>query len=430
MTTEFHAFPDTNVLVHFSALDGLDWRGLCGADQVVVYITQSVLAELNKLKEIGNSKRVRKRAASVQRRLKQLLGTHANLRQLAPKVKLIFEAETPDISAYPGLNAAIADDLLIASVLKFRSSNTEHVVIVTDDNGLGLVVKAGKWQIDIIEPPATARLPEEPDPDETEKGELHRQLAAIRSALPAPTLRFSNGGTLLNVPRSQTDIEAAVRKAVETEREKHRFLPEPKGEKRVGKLSLGALAASNESYASVMQNDPVQVRKYNEALQKYFCEFEEAKRTNAETARRILKIELQVENTGNVPARDVLVRMDFPAGFTILQKGKRGEVFRKMPEPPMLPGYMRPLVDPMRSLMTSFPTIGSIDPLAPSISIRKTNSYEVCWHIPKLRQRDISDVDPIYILFDKKPFSFHIDCSIVADNLPDTVMGQLHVVIS
>src|SRR5207249_3153136 len=144
-------------------------------------------------------------------------------------------------------------------------------------------------------------------------------------------------------------------------------------------------------------------------------------RANMEIARRILKIELQVENTGNAPARDGLVRMQFPDGLRILEKGKRGEVFQKMPEPPLLPGYMRPMLDPMRSLMTSFPTIGSTDPTAPSLSIRKTNSYEVCWHIPKLRQRNISDVDPIYILFDKETFSFHIDYSIVADNLPDTV---------
>jgi hypothetical protein len=230
-------------------------------------------------------------------------------------------------------------------------------------------------------------------------------------------------------PGSKTDIEAAVRKVVESEREKHRFLPQPKGEKRVGKLTLGALAAMNESYASSMQNDPAQVKKYNQALEEYFSEFEAVKRTNMEIARRILKIELHVENKGNAPARDVLVRMHFADGFTILQEGKRGEVFRKMPEPPILPGYMRPLVDPMRSLMTSFPTIRSVDPTAPSLTIRKTNSYEVCWHIPKLRQRNISDVDPIYILFDKEPFSFHIDYSIVADNLPDSVSGQLHVVV-
>src|SRR5436305_4175446 len=136
MTTKFHAFPETNVLVHFSALDGLDWRALCAADQVVIHITQALLAELNKLKEVGHSKRVRKRAASVQRRLKQLLSSHADSRQLAPKVKLVFETETPDINAYPGLNTAIADDMLIASVLQFRIYNTEHMVIVTDDNGL------------------------------------------------------------------------------------------------------------------------------------------------------------------------------------------------------------------------------------------------------------------------------------------------------
>jgi predicted ribonuclease YlaK len=200
MRTTVHAFPDTNVLIHFPALDGLDWRAFCGSENVVVHVAQSVLTELNKLKEIGHSKWVRKRAASVQRRLKQLLNTPPGSCQLAPQVNLAFEAETPDINAHPGLHAAIADDMLIASVLQFRTSNTESVVIVTEDSGLGLIVKAGKWQIGTLEPAATARFPEEPDADEKEKDELRRQLAIIRSALPAPVLQFSNGETLFRVP--------------------------------------------------------------------------------------------------------------------------------------------------------------------------------------------------------------------------------------
>jgi PIN domain-containing protein len=429
MAVKSHLFPDTNVLIHFPALDGLDWRALCKTDEVVVHISQSVLGELNKIKEIGDSKRVRKRAASVQRRLKQLIGSPADSRQLAPKISVEFEVETPDISAYPGLNVTIADDMLVASVLQFRRSDTERSVIVTDDNGLGLMVKAGRWEIETIEPPATERLPEEPDPDEKEKEELRRQLAAIRNALPIPKLRFSDGELMFKMAGPPDDQESNAQQAIQRERDKHRFLPEPKEVESTEKLSARALAAMNDNYASFVERDPVQVKKYNDALEEYFAQFEKVFRENAQIRRRIVKIELAVENTGAAPARDLLVRMHFPDGFMILEKGKRGNVFRKMPEPPLRPGHFRPWFDP-RSWTANLSDIAlPISPNAPSLSIHKTNSYEVCWHVPKLRQRGRSEVDAIYILFDDEPFSFHIDYSIVADNLPDAVLGKLHVVV-
>jgi hypothetical protein len=129
-----------------------------------------------------------------------------------------------------------------------------------------------------------------------------------------------------------------------------------------------------------------------------------------------------------VPAKDVLVDMHFPDGFTVIEKGKPMKIFRDMPDPPLLPGHVRGLRNP-QSWMKNFPLIAPHNPNAPSLTIRKTNSYEVRWHVPtKLRQGYISEVDPVYILFDAEPFSFHIDYSVVADNLPETVTGQLHVV--
>src|SRR5205085_5909784 len=109
------------------------------------------LAELNKIKEVGNSKRVRKRAASVQRRLRELFRTNEEICELSENVQIILEAESPNAADYPELNSAVSDDQLIAAVLYFCARNNETAALVTDDSGLGLLVKARRAKITVIE---------------------------------------------------------------------------------------------------------------------------------------------------------------------------------------------------------------------------------------------------------------------------------------
>lgn len=423
-----HVFPDTNVLLHFPALDGLDWSALCGVDDVVVHITTPVITELNKIKDVGHTKRIRKRAASVQRRLKDLLRADAVASVIGNGVRLVFEAETPSTADYPGLNSGVADDLLVAATLGWSTRNNEEAALVTDDTGLALIVKANKWNVKLLEPPDNARLAEEADEDDKEKEQLRRRLAMLESALPELHLSFINGDKVFKIERPESDVDATVRAILQKQREKYPPLPIPTEPKQRGRITLGALAAMNQDYASLMRNDPAEVNKYNEALERYFDEFEEVTRNNVGVGRRLAKIELHVENRGSAPARDVLVRMHFPDDLKVIDAENPEKVFRSKPEPPLPPGHIRGIADPMRSWLPSMAGLTHSSPDAPSLSIRKTKSYDVLWRIPKLRQDHLSIVDPVYVLFDTNPFSFAIDYSIVADNLPETIDGQLHVV--
>ncbi len=429
MSPNAHAFPDANVFLHFAALDGFDWCELCQTDEVIVHITQPLLTELNKIKELGSAKSVRKRAATVQRRLSELLGTYGLAAQLTSKVKIVFEDRSPDLHGYPELNPTISDDVLVAAVLDFSSQAKETAVLVTDDNGLRLVVKAAKWKLTILKPPQSARLSEEPDEDKKEIERLRQKVAKFESAMPAPELLFSNGTRVFKIESPKVDVESAVKAAANKERQKYPRLPQPTDPKPRGRLTLGGLAGMNEGYERAMLNDPAEVKKYNDALEEYFVDFEQAKRANIEIGRRLVRIDLRVENTGMMPARDVLVDMHFPDGLRIIEKGSSEKIFHDLPDAPLLPGHVRGFDNP-HSWIKNLPSIMHHNPNAPSLTVQKTNSYEVRWHVPtKLRQGYISEVDPIYILFDANPFAFHIDYSIVADNLTDTVKGQLHVVV-
>jgi predicted ribonuclease YlaK len=120
-----YVYPDTNVLLHFPAFDGLDWRSLCDADQVVIRIAQPVLAELNTIKDGGRSrtKAIRKRAETVLRRLKTLLREQGTETNLTANVRLVMEPHSAPIALEAGLQPTAPDDMLISQIISFKKND-------------------------------------------------------------------------------------------------------------------------------------------------------------------------------------------------------------------------------------------------------------------------------------------------------------------
>lgn len=424
----FHAFPDLNVLLHFPAFDGLDWCALCDCDRVVIHLTQPLLSELNKVKGTGHAKAVRQRAATIQHRLRALLKSDGVKAELNNKVTVVLEGQSPRLDAYPSLNPSVADDLLIAAILSFVRESAQRAALITDDSGLALMVKAANWNIQVLEPPAALRLPPEPDADTKEKEELRRRLSTFENALPVPVLTFSDETKLFRIKIADDDIEFAVGRVVRKQKEKHPRLGNPKNPKPIRGMSLGQLAALGGSHTEALLNDPEEVQSYNDQLEEYFAEFEQVTRGNLRLRRRLVSLQLQITNDGAAPAMDVLADMHFPNALKVFDKARSKKIFHGVPDPPLLPGHFRDLRGSFTSMMPNLSFPGPIDPTAPSLFIRETNSYEVQWRVPKLRQGYLSKIDPILVLFDAEPFSFSIEYSIVADNLPETVTGKLSVV--
>lgn len=318
--SESHIFPDVNVLLHFPAFDGLDWCSFCKAKSVVIHLTQPLFSELNKVKDTGHSKSVRKRAGSVQRRLKDLLKSDGLSMNINPNVTLLMEARSPRIADYPELNSAVADDLLVAAILSFCRETGMTAKLATDDDGFALMVKAAQWDIEVIEPPLASRLPPEADAADKEKEELRRRLIKVESARPLLKLTFVDDKTTLHIAKTEIDIEASVASNLNDLHAKHQKLEDPRSPKRNEKLTLGRLAMLNISIEDMARNDPKEVARYNEELDEFFAAYEQTFRENLAIEARKLEVQLQVHNAGAVPAKDVLVEMHFPDGFRLFGK--------------------------------------------------------------------------------------------------------------
>jgi hypothetical protein len=419
MTNVAHVFPDTNVLLHFEALDGLDWAGLCSRKDVVLHITQSLLAELNSAKDASGSSAIRKRAKTVQRRLKAI---HAGQDAKLPAgLAIKFLVTTPDVAAFSGLNPRVADDALLAEVLFFKQSEPDaEIFVATDDDGFGLRVKCGSHGLQVIEPPEQWRLDPEPDDRDIELRRLRKEVETLRNARPNLAVHFLDGENRFSISPEAFDIESRVKAFVEKLRSKFpemRVREEPKG-----------------YLANVMRLDigpkPAQIATYNRELSEFFVISEDVARKRLESKSRTIFFALAASNSGSAPANDLLIHIHFPDGFVLRKKDEWESFMSDLPRPPEKP---RTLEDTMASLANlqapryPFATAGQSSYVAPepSLSIRKTNSYDVEFAQPKLKHGQEAVLGQFALTFDKAPFSFQAEYSAMADNLPETIEGNL-----
>lgn len=417
-----HVFPDTNVFLHFQALDGLDWCGLCGSSKVILHITQAFLNELNKAKDAGGSAGVRKRAKTVQRRLKAIYaGEEA---KLPAGVAIEFSAISADISAFPGLNPQVADDVLLAAVLVFKeSAPTAKVFVATDDDGFGLRVKCGSHGLQVVEPRDEWRLESEPDEQEVELRRLRKEVETLRNAKPKLGVHFVDGAHKCRFSVEKLDIEAKVHVYLRKLRNEHPEL-------RVADKPKGFVAAV--SMQDVLFT-PEKVAAYNQQLPSFFAKSEETARCLLEAKSRIIFFTLATNNLGSAPANDLSIRLRFPDGFILREKEAWDALWKKGPRPPEKPTA---LFERMGSIATmNFPVTAlhseamrSSGPPPPSLSIEKTNSYDVCFAHSKLKQGQEADIGEFALTFDNAPFSFEVEYEALADNVPEVLRGKLHFV--
>jgi len=153
---------------------------------------------------------------------------------------------------------------------------------------------------------------------------------------------------------------------------------------------------------------------------------------------RLIKLRFVILNTGNKPAEDIDIFIKFPDGFEVLSEDE----LPKKSDEPRKPTPPRSLQDTLQSVKNfSIPELNPIIPydfnpkinlnLASGPHIKKTNSYNVNYDIPKLKHGLRLELNPLYILFKSIVLSksFHIKYSILADNLPEASDGTLNIVI-
>jgi len=438
------AFLDTNIYLHYQPFDQIVWPEILKASEITILIPPVTIRELNKQKELNHRHRVKRRAGKVLNKLSSLFATDYQA-SIHYGVKMCLEDRDPIIDfTQLQLNQDIQDDHLIASIIMFRSEKPEaDIVLVTSDAGLTLMVKARRHNIPVTQLPSNLKLPEEPDRDQIRIRELEQKVHELELKIPQVSLVFTDGSqhaTFILQHRVEMTEDEIVGKI---ELIKQRY---PKMEQQPPKSELrGHLAAIAKAVGDInayMGNIllPDDIEKYNTELDEFYQEYSEYLRKGIlyeNLRRRMVKLSICVANDGTAPGEDIDVFLHFPNGFEIIDE----QSYPNPPEPAEPPDEPKTQMQRMISMIRSPEYFSPIMRHIPdgilasqnvsSPTIKKTKSYEVEFHIQRIKHKLQEAADPLYILFEsfEAARSFQIDYRLLAANIPKEVTGQLHVII-
>lgn len=439
-------FLDTNVYLHYRLFDQIDWPDVLKVSGVTIVVPPVTVRELNKLKELHPRARVKERAGTVLKKLFLLFksGSQTHLRD---SVEMWFEDRDPmiDFMAYQ-LNRNVQDDNLIASIVMLKNENPEaEVLLVTSDTGLTLMAKAKRLGIPTATLQDDLKLAEEPDPHQLRIRELEQKVRELGLKAPQLSLVFEDGSQyatfVLPHPFELTQEELATK-------QKQLEQQYPKMEHQTSQTSRlpDPLASIAEALASL--NAPLgnavstkDIERYNAELDIFYSAYAEYLQKEIwyqNLKRRTVQLSIFIANDGTAPAEDVDVFMHFPDGFELTDE----QGFPNPPSPPEPPAkprtQMQQLLEPMSGLLVNVLPLASYVPHPvlppPNVStpnIRQTSSYDVDFHVQRIKHKLQESAEPMYIVFEsfESTRSFQIDYRILAANVPSETTGKLHVII-
>ncbi len=456
-------FLDTNIFMHCDPPDQIPWLEVFETDRVEIIVPMIVVDELDRHKDNHQHFKLKRRALE---RLKQLEAWSLNEpEEIRKGVKLALEIQVPTVDFEAlGLEKSKPDHLLIASMVQFRDGHDKaDIVLVAHDTGPRLTAR--RLGFKAVELPEDYRLTGEPDPLEKENRELKQKMQRFENALPKLSLAIFDGlktdsRTTLTIsqvlPFSRGDLESFLEKT----RAKHPFMRTLSKHEELARLledskfsqssdtlrqieqALNTLADSNLHSRSLTNEN--EIKSYNESLSKFYALNEEFYRQahRHRVARGLTApLYLALVNEGTKPGEDVDIYMHFPDGFSMYLEGelpkppKTPVVPTKPwvhPEQPSLSDLLRDYTDsPLSRLSHNFEGL-NLSPSNVSVpEIKKTNSYDVNFHVERIKHNVPEKLPTLYLTFDsfESASNFTIDYELKAANLPDPVTGKLHVVL-
>jgi hypothetical protein len=423
-------FLDTNIYIHYKFFTDINWLKILGIPEAVLVIPATVMKELDEKKYNGQDQIVRERAQKIIQHLVNIISNGEPF-FVNGKLQVIFLNNKLDIDWHKeGLSSSSNDDNIIASILLFIKDKPDaKVTFITGD--LGSIIKCKLRKIEAIQLGSEYLLPKN-DKEKKELIELKKELEKLRNALPKLSLIFKNSNEQyigLNmkkvIPITQEQIEHKI-----DELEKGLVYNKPCVDPSIPS-SLLAIASlflrpSQDEFERYEKDSKIFLSKYKEYMMTLSL-FQQK-------VQLIFALRFVLVNCGNAVAEDIDIFMHFPDGFNVLCNINDLPHKPKEPEPPARPRNLSeiiqtPLTLPSMSYLMNQPLIGTNIQKSHPI-IKKVNSYEVNYTINSLKHTMNTDLDPLYIIFNRLEDikSFEVNYRIVIRNAPEPFNGCLHVV--
>lgn len=354
MAGKIYLFPDTNLFVQCKPLPDLDWSAWKDYDEVLLYISRPVQAEVDSQKGKGNS-RLATRARKTSSLFREILKLGVQGKEVCaskPRVNICHRQDLKrDESLADDLCYDERDDQLVGIAALFAKNNPDDEVrILTHDTGP--MASAQMVGVEFHEIPDSWLLPPEADESEKKMRKLQEEVDRLRKAEPAVEARLESGTSyqaerLVFEPLDDAEIAAVMKKIMSLFPMATDFEPEKKG---THEADMGFRHLRGEVFVPATEAD---FAKYKDELysqwvndcESILCTLHQ----KLNVAQEALEVTVWLSNIGSRPADDALVNFLANGGFQIQPPSKKdaededeAEQKIRLPNPPAAPrGYWK-----------------------------------------------------------------------------------------
>jgi hypothetical protein len=177
---------------------------------------------------------------------------------------------------------------------------------------------------------------------------------------------------------------------------------------------------------------------YNSKLQTFYSDYERYLYELAEfedKKRRTFKLELRLSNAGRCPATNLHVFLHFPDGIAIYDEDSYEKTFVEPTEPEApVEGYNAGIAGVANALSFSMPQLPTIPSPFANVTgwvVKRSNSVDLSSQVKELTHGLEVGLDSFYVMFESRESvrSFQIDYELLAGNIPEKLLGKLHVIV-
>jgi hypothetical protein len=385
-----YVFLDTNIFIHFSDFEQLDWPTILHTDKdIVIILAPIVIDELDKHKYNKNPK-IAKR---VKRLLPKIEAYIDNPKLCKYGLKYISSRPLEFTLIENKLDENEQDDCLLASIIEFSQTlgNNESLVYITNDVGPRL--KAKSLNIDTFKLSDAYQLPNEPDETEIKNIKLQNELNDLKSKAPVLSLSFANESNFMKYKRNSLDY--SKQNFIETEMKKAR-VDNPYLVYRDTTKIQNTKPSITFLHSAPFSLSETQINEYNKELDKYFIEHQKYAERLFEAfvfKSNTIEIDLILNNNGTSPALDIDIEIHFPDGFELFREKDIPKISNKasLPYQPKHRYDFNFNLDPIGiSSLRATQNIDFLNPNQPTI--KKTNSYLVSYAVQSLKHNKIFEL--------------------------------------
>jgi len=409
-----YIFLDTNIYIHFIDFESISWKQVVSDEgEFTIVFTPKIIEELDKYKN-NHGKRASSKVRNLLPRIEQSISGDRTTR-----FPILFHEKPPSDETLKANHMEYRqyDHIIVASMLEFRSTIGENDRIYFVSHDTGPRITARSRGIVAIDPGEKYLAAVEPDETEKELKEVKKKLQEHENRMPVLKVCFPDGSNLLTATRA-TNVQFKnefIAQQMEIIRSKHPLLEYQETFRKHGALSN------------------LQIAEYNKELKDFYGKWEEcigSAYDRFEAENRSIKIELVLINTGTFPATDIDIHFHYPDGFELIEEDNFPEI-KSEPNAPYKPqnsfdsGHINwDMLSPMQQPEAPLPIFDTGRP-----EIKKTNSYDVTYHLEGLKHNMQEALNPIYAVFEdlEQATGFTIEYRLNIANMVNEVRGKLHV---